>query len=57
MNDLYDLIIYDEDGDRVDKFPCEHITYEIIEGKLHVSYLGALHTYRLDRFWYCIEGR
>lgn len=57
MNDLYDLIIFDYDGERMAKFPVEHSTLEIIEGNLHVSYLDTLHVYPLDRFDYAIYGR
>lgn len=54
---LLDLVVYDDEGDRVAKFPCEHICYQTYEDKLLVEYLGALHTYPLDRFCYCTEAR
>lgn len=54
---LKDLVIYDYDGETVAKFPMEHTIYQIHEGKLLVEYNDGLHTYRLDRFDYYIEGR
>ena len=57
MENLYDLVIYDWDGDRMAKFPMEHSSFEIIEGKLHINYLDELHVYDLERFSYSFEGR
>lgn len=54
---LYDLVIYDYDGEPAAKFPLAGTLYEEHEGKLLVEYDGGLHTYRLDRFSYCTERK
>jgi hypothetical protein len=56
-SNLKDLVIYDYDGEKMAKFPLEYTTYEIHEGKILIDYMEGLHTYRLDRYDYCIEGR
>ena len=57
MENLIDLVIYDWEGERMAKFPMEHSSFEIIEGKLHINYLDELHVYDLERFSYSFEGR
>lgn len=54
---LLDLIVYDDEGDRVSKFPMEHTVYEVFEGKLLIEYLGSHYSYSLNRFSYCTEAR
>lgn len=54
---LYDLVIYDDEGETVAKFPQEHTTYTVHEDKLLVECYGALHQYSLDRFSYSTQGR
>ena len=54
---LYDLVIYDDEGETVARFPMEHTTYAVHENKLLVECYDALHTYRLDRYTYYTEGR
>ena len=54
---LYDLVVYDDDGETVAKFPLEHTTYLIHEDKLLVECYGSHRTYSLHRFSYYTEGR
>lgn len=54
---LYDLVIYDDEGETVARFPMEHTTYTVHENKLLVECYSALHQYSLARFSYYTEGR
>ncbi len=49
------LVIYNDEGSCVARFPVNHITYQVIDGVLHVEHYDTLHTYRLDRYDYGIE--
>lgn len=54
---LLDLVVYDDEGDRAAKFPCEHSVWQTHEGKLLVEYLDTIHTFPLNRFSFCTEAR
>ena len=54
---LYDLVVYDDEGDTVARFPMERTTYTIHENTLLIESYGALHTYNLDRYSHYTEGR
>lgn len=54
---LYDLVIYDDEGETVARFPMEHTNYTVHEDLLLVESYGALHTYHLERYSYYTEGR
>ena len=54
---LFDLCVYNDEGDTVARFPMEHTTYTIHENTLLIECYGALHTYPLNRFSYYTEGR
>ena len=54
---LYDLVVYDEEGETVARFPLEHTTYTIHEDKLLVESYGSLRCFSLHRYSYYTEGR
>lgn len=49
------LVIYDWENGHTERYPLNHITYEIIENKLHVSHYDTLHVFPLNRYDYSVE--